>query len=242
VAAPENRDDVTMPSRRPRSLGCARRRSPAGTAGSSGAASVTTDIGTRSANATWSARCSGAADGRGRPRARREARREIALKLVGETLAKTLREEVRLAQRVTHPNVCGRSISRRSTARTFVKMEFVAGETLSARLARERKAPDRRAVRIARAVAAGLTAAHEQGIVHRDLSRRTSCSRAIAFVLMDFGIARLVNSSMHTLAGTFAYMAPEQFANTRVDRRADLYGLGCLDLRDAGRRARVRRG
>jgi hypothetical protein len=153
---------------------------------------------------------------------------EVALKTVGDELAAALRDEVRLAQRVAHPNVCRTYDLEEVDGQYFVKMELVAGETLAARLKREQRLSIDEAVRIARAVAAGLAAAHEQGIVHRDLKPSNVMLAEQRVLLMDFGIARNVNSTMATLAGTFGYMAPEQFANTRVDRRTDLYALGCL--------------
>jgi len=153
---------------------------------------------------------------------------EVALKTVGDALAAALRDEVRLAQKVAHPNVCRTYDLEEVDGQYYVKMELVAGDTLAARLKRDRKLPIDEAVRIGRAVAAGLAAAHDAGIVHRDLKPSNVMLSGERVLLMDFGIARNMNSTMSTLAGTFGYMAPEQFANTRVDRRADLYALGCL--------------
>ncbi|HTR53297.1 MAG TPA: serine/threonine-protein kinase [Kofleriaceae bacterium] len=153
---------------------------------------------------------------------------EVALKTVGDALAAALRDEVRLAQKVAHPNVCRTYDLEEVDGQYYVKMELVTGETLAMRLKRDGRLPIDEAVRIARAVAAGLAAAHDAGVVHRDLKPSNVMLSGERVLLMDFGIARNMNSTMSTLAGTFGYMAPEQFANTRVDRRVDLYALGCL--------------
>jgi tetratricopeptide (TPR) repeat protein/predicted Ser/Thr protein kinase len=154
---------------------------------------------------------------------------EVALKVVrGEALVDSLREEVRIAQRVTHPNVCRTYDLEVMGGRQFVKMEYVAGETLHERLRRDGKVAIAEALRIARGIAAGLRAAHERGIVHRDLKPGNVMLAGNRVVLMDFGIAsHVANASGHT-AGTLGYMAPEQIANTDVDERADLYALGCV--------------
>ena len=153
---------------------------------------------------------------------------EVALKVVGDDLAGQLRDEVRLAQKVAHPNVCRTYDLEEVGGQYFVKMELLAGDTLAQRLKVAKKLPIDDAVRVARAVGAGLAAAHERGIIHRDLKPSNVMLVGERVVLMDFGIAKSVMSTMRTMAGTFGYMAPEQFANTRVDRRADLYALGCL--------------
>jgi tetratricopeptide (TPR) repeat protein len=153
---------------------------------------------------------------------------EVALKVVGDDLAGQLRDEVRLAQKVAHPNVCRTYDLAEVDGQYFIKMELLAGETLAQRLKRDRKQPIDEAVRVARAVGAGLVAAHDSGIIHRDLKPSNVMLVGERVVLMDFGIAKTAMSAMKTLAGTFGYMAPEQFANTRIDRRADLYALGCL--------------
>ena len=156
---------------------------------------------------------------------------DVALKVVREDIAdKTLRDEVRLAQKVTHPNVCRTYDLEDVGGHAFVKMEYVAGETLSARLKRTGKLPIAEAIWVARGIAEGLVAAHVQGIVHRDLKPGNVMLSKDRAVLMDFGIARQIETTtgMPTMAGTIGYMAPEQFTNQQFDQRADLYALGCL--------------
>src|SRR6266568_6488864 len=99
---------------------------------------------------------------------------EVALKVIAPELAGSthgldrLRDEVRLAQKVTHANVCRTYDLEEIDGNWLVKMEYVAGETLAERL-KQGPLPVAEAVRVATKVCAGLAAAHEQGVVHRDL-------------------------------------------------------------------------
>ena len=153
---------------------------------------------------------------------------EVALKVVRGVGIDTLRDEVRLAQKVTHTNVCRTYDLEEAGGHHFVKMEFVDGETLAARIARTGKLAVDEAVRIARAIADGLGAAHAKGIVHRDLKPGNIMLSGDRAVLMDFGIAHLIASPTSGIAGTFGYMAPEQITEGTIDGRADLYALGCV--------------
>jgi Tol biopolymer transport system component/predicted Ser/Thr protein kinase len=154
---------------------------------------------------------------------------EVALKVVrGTSVAAMLRDEVRLAQKVTHANVCRTYDLEEAGGHYFVKMEYVAGETLAARLARNGKLAIDEAVRIANAVADGLAAAHAKRIVHRDLKPGNVMIADGRVVLMDFGIARQLTTASDSVAGTVGYMAPEQLEGGTVDERADLYALGCV--------------
>src|SRR5439155_23897612 len=139
-----------------------------------------------------------------------------------------LLDETRLAQKVTHPSVCRTYDLEEIAGHLLVKMEYVAGDTLTARLSATGRFAIDEAVRIARAIADGLAAAHEQGIVHRDLKPSNVMLSRNRVVLMDFGIARRIASASGKTAGTLGYMAPEQIANLTVDGRADLYALGCV--------------
>lgn len=171
---------------------------------------------------------------------------DVALKVVRSDLARsgrgvaTLRDEVLLAQKVTHPNVCriydleevaGPSGSR-GDQQYVVKMEYVAGETLSQRLVDgPLEVSDAR--RIARGIAAGLGAAHAEGVVHRDLKPQNVMveEKTGRVVLMDFGLARSQrdgDDAEQAVSGTPEYMAPEQARGEKIDGRADLYALGAL--------------
>ncbi len=143
------------------------------------------------------------------------------------------REEVRLARRVTHLNVARTYDIGEHGDERFLTMEYVDGEALSRLVAREGALGVERAVEIARALCAGLAAAHDAGVVHRDLKPdNVLLGRAGRVVITDFGIARASAAApVHTQGpvGTAAYMAPEQVESVAdVDARADLYALGAL--------------
>jgi hypothetical protein len=155
---------------------------------------------------------------------------DVALKVVRRAFATTdqLRDEVRLAQRVTHRNVCRTYDLEDVGGRYFLKMEYIAGETLAARLARGGSISIDEVVRIARAIADGLAAAHAEGIVHRDLKPGNVMLAGDRVVLMDFGLALRASGDETDRSGTPGYMSPEQLAGRAVDSRSDLYALGCV--------------
>jgi Tol biopolymer transport system component len=163
--------------------------------------------------------------------------RDVALKVLTRAMVGTdgltrLRNEVLLAQRVTSRNVCRIYDLEEADSRWMIKMEYVAGETLASRIARG-PLPVDDALAIARQICDGLRAAHDQEVIHRDLKPQNVMIEEDTgrVVLMDFGIARTAASTGHTgeeVAGTPAYMAPEQVRAQRTDARTDLYALGCV--------------
>ncbi len=145
------------------------------------------------------------------------------------------RQEVKLARRVTHRNVARTYDIGESEGDKFLTMEFVDGEPLSARLAREGALPLDAVVTVADGICAGLQAAHAAGIVHRDLKPdNVLLARDGRVVLTDFGIARALfdagrAATMGLALGTPAYMAPEQVEGAAdLDERADVYALGAM--------------
>lgn len=161
----------------------------------------------------------------------RELDEEVALKIVQDTTPAgrtALLTEVRLARRVTHPNVC-RIHDVHEGPPLFFTMERIVGRDLS-----DVEPPSFvRAVEIARDIARGLAAAHAEGIVHRDLKpRNVLLSDDGRVVLTDFGIARALSESTGGSSGervgTPRYAAPEQFTGERVGPRADVFSLGVL--------------
>ncbi|MGE0546048.1 MAG: protein kinase [Kofleriaceae bacterium] len=152
---------------------------------------------------------------------------DVALKVVTTVDPDRLRDEVRLAQKVTHPNVCRTYDLETIDGHRVVKMEYIAGETVAKRIAAGGALPIGSAVTIARAIVAGLSAAHAQGIVHRDLKPGNVMLAGERTVLLDFGLAQSGGVDTDG-AGTPGYMAPEQFTGVEVDERVDLYALGCV--------------
>ncbi len=121
----------------------------------------------------------------------------------------------------------------------FIAMELLPGHPLAQRIARG-PAPVPDALHIARQIAAALQAAHEAGVIHRDLKPDnvfvvSDAELGLRIKLLDFGIAKLATGSLAmrktqtgSLIGTPAYMAPEQCRGVAVDHRADIYALGCI--------------
>jgi serine/threonine-protein kinase len=144
------------------------------------------------------------------------------------------RREVKLARRVTHPNVARVFDIGDHRGEKFLTMELIDGESLGAILARERRLPVGRVTTLASAICAGLAAAHAAGVIHRDLKPdNVLVDRGGRVVVTDFGIARAVapgaDRTVSNFVGTPAYMAPEQVEEgAEIDARADLYALGAM--------------
>lgn len=147
-------------------------------------------------------------------------------------LAMRFRQEVKLARRVTHPNVVRVHDIGEEQGLLYLTMELVDGETLRAILRAEKRIPPARAAAIALAIAEGLRAAHAVGVIHRDLKPSNILVDPRGRILIsDFGIARCADEDLQLTqgpVGTPSYMAPEQAASAPVDERADVYALGLL--------------
>jgi hypothetical protein len=140
---------------------------------------------------------------------------------------------------IEHPNVA-RFLDIVVGDPTFLVMEFVPGETLSALLSREHKLPPPRAVQLAIRLCWGLDAAHAAGVIHRDLKPSNVILTADREhgeqpKLIDFGLAKIATvaateqvTRTGQIIGTPAYMSPEQIAGREVDARSDVYALACL--------------
>ena len=139
--------------------------------------------------------------------------------------------EVRMALKVTHPNVTRVYDIGEVDGHHFISMEYVDGEDLSSLLTRIGRLPKDKAVQVARQICAGLAAAHDQGVLHRDLKPANVMldGRGRAKIT-DFGLAGLDETikGAEARAGTPAYMAPEQWAGKEVTVQSDLYALGLV--------------
>src|SRR5437667_4352281 len=148
-----------------------------------------------------------------------------------EALLERFRNEVRIARRVSHPNVCRVYDVGEVDGHTFFTMEYVDGEDLASLLRRIGRLPQDKAVEIARQICAGLSAAHAKGVLHRDLKPANIMLDGRGQVVMtDFGLAGLTDQIHGTdvRSGTPAYMAPEQLAGKEVTTRSDIYALGLV--------------
>ncbi len=146
------------------------------------------------------------------------------------------KREIRLARKITHRNVLRTYDYGEAEGVYFISMEFVRGYTLSELLeeAPNRQMPARAAVGISRQICRGLHAAHEQGIIHRDIKPGNVLIDAKGEVkLMDFGIARMAETpeamtQAGLIIGTPHYMSPEQVQGKQLDPRTDVYAMGVL--------------
>jgi HAMP domain-containing protein len=146
-----------------------------------------------------------------------------------------LKDEIRLARKITHPNVLRTFDFGEINGLPFISMEFVRGVTLRGLLNESGRLPYSAGLRIARQFCAGLAAAHEVGVVHRDIKPENLILESGGNAkLMDFGIARPVRRTTPGLTergmyiGTPSYSAPEQLAGEEIDARADLYSAGVM--------------
>jgi serine/threonine-protein kinase len=146
------------------------------------------------------------------------------------------KREIRLARKITHRNVLRTYDYGEAEGVYFISMEFVRGYTLSELMdeAPGRQMPARAAVGIGRQICRGLQAAHEQGIIHRDIKPQNVLIDAKGEVkLMDFGVARMTEASdamtqAGLIVGTPHYMSPEQVQGKALDPRTDVYAMGVL--------------
>ncbi len=167
-----------------------------------------------------------------------QLRRTVALKFLpretldeGEVKARLIRE-AQAAASLDHPNICHVYGIHEEAGQTFIAMAYIEGPSLADKIA-ERPLPLEEALEIAAQIAEGLNDAHEHGVVHRDVKPQNILLTAKGQVkILDFGLAALSGRSKLTKTGTTlgtpAYMSPEQLEGKEVDRRTDLWALGCV--------------
>ena len=148
----------------------------------------------------------------------------------GAALARFHRE-VRVARQVSHKNVCRVYDIGEVDGRHFLSMEFIKGEELSSFMRRIGRLPQDKAIQIARQICAGLSAAHDVGVLHRDLKPANVMIDGDGNArITDFGLAGLAEEfgADELSAGTPAYMAPEQLAGKNATVKTDIYSLGLV--------------
>ena len=168
-----------------------------------------------------------------------ELNRDVALKLIRPEIAadadviERFKREIQLSSRVTHKNVLRVYDLGEADGTRFLTMQFVEGRDLSSLIKELGPLPVPRLISLFRQICQGLEAAHEQGVVHRDLKPQNIMVEGNDNVLItDFGLAKNLGASAMTelgaLMGTPAYMSPEQVRGQAVDKRADIYSLGVI--------------
>jgi serine/threonine-protein kinase len=167
-------------------------------------------------------------------------KRQVAIKVMRPELAATLGSErflreVEVAAKLSHPHILPVYDSGEAQGILYYVMPLVEGESLPARLKREKQLPVAEALRLAREVAEALAYAHKRGFVHRDIKPANILLSDGHALVADFGIARVMERGGEALTqtglaiGTPHYMSPEQASGSAdVDGRTDLYALGCV--------------
>jgi eukaryotic-like serine/threonine-protein kinase len=175
--------------------------------------------------------------------------RRVALKVLrqercdDDDLVKRFFSEARVVNDIRHDHIVEViDLARLPSGAYYLTMEYLEGESLAARLAREKPLAPELAVRIASETADALGAAHAKGVVHRDIKADNIFliprgDRSDYVKVLDFGIAKLTTDTggatfrtrTGAVIGTPAYMSPEQCAGLKaIDHRSDIYSLGVL--------------
>jgi hypothetical protein len=166
--------------------------------------------------------------------------RRVALKLIAPALAadegfrERFKQESMTAASIDHPNVIPIYHAGEEDGKLYITMRYVEGTDLRALIAREGKIPSRQAAEIVSQVAAALDAAHERGLVHRDVKpANVLIGEGGQAYLTDFGLTKHAGSKggltqTGTFVGTLDYIAPEQLQGGPIDARVDVYALGCV--------------
>ena len=169
----------------------------------------------------------------------------VALKVVRSevlkddpTLVDRFKQEIKLARRITHRNVLRTHDFGETEGTPYISMEYLEGVTLKDLIRGKGALPLPVGLRIAKQMCLGLEAAHQQGVVHRDIKPQNMLiiPETGDLKIMDFGIARVSEmkagaaglTSTGTVMGTPDYMPPEQAQGQPADFRSDIYSLGVV--------------
>jgi len=164
---------------------------------------------------------------------------EVALKVLNpdiaadEKMIERFRNELKMARKIAHKNVCRMYDFSQVRGTQFIIMEYVPGEDLRSLIKRIGQFTAGKTILIAKQICEGLAEAHRLGIIHRDLKpQNVMIDREGNARIMDFGIARTLRSrgltEGDTVIGTPEYMSPEQVEGKDIDHRSDLYSLGAI--------------
>ncbi len=167
--------------------------------------------------------------------------RVVALKflptntLTGAEERKRFKREAKTAAALSHPNICHIYAIDEADEQLFIAMEYIEGKSLEEMVGWNGGSPISldKAIDTASQIAAGLQAAHEKGVIHRDIkSANIMVTDKGVVKIMDFGLAKLANRSKMTIQGstlgTAAYMSPEQARGEELDKRSDIWSLGVV--------------
>jgi YVTN family beta-propeller protein len=166
--------------------------------------------------------------------------RSVALKLLpadraeDELFRERFLRESKLAASIEHPNIVPIYDAGEVDGSLYIAMRYVEGTDLKALLRREGAIEPARALALVSQLAEALEAAHERGLVHRDVKPSNALLDAGGrLYLTDFGLTKSVSdrsalTATGQIIGTVDYVAPEQIEGKPVDRRADVYSLGCV--------------
>jgi predicted ATPase/predicted Ser/Thr protein kinase len=163
----------------------------------------------------------------------------VALKTLNPDIAadkitiERFRNELKVARKITHRNVCRMHDINKEKATYFITMEYVPGEDLKSLIRRKGKLAEEEAISLAAQVCAGLGEAHRLGVIHRDLKpQNIMIDEEGKARIMDFGIACSRETKGVTeeglVIGTPDYMSPEQVEDGEAEPRSDLYSLGVV--------------
>ena len=164
---------------------------------------------------------------------------EMALKILKPEIAQDkeiierFKNELKLARKIGHKNICRMYDLNEEGETPYITMEYVKGDDLKTIIKERGRLTEKEALSIAKQVCEGLAAAHELGVIHRDLKpQNIMLDEKGSAKVMDFGIARSVDTSGVTqsgvMIGTPDYMSPEQAEGEEADQRSDIYALGVI--------------